>query len=168
MLWHSVRCGAYLGHRLIPIRFILAGGVVLALFFGAGVIYKRGYNAAMIEMRLENAQKTIEAVRKVAAKESALRDELVKQQKESDDAKNNLLRQRDAVIASLRNRPERPASMPASAPDSVACTGTSLYRTDAEFLTGEAARADNLRIDLQACQRAYDQAVEVTKPYSRP
>jgi hypothetical protein len=49
----------------------------------------------------------------------------------------------------LRNRPDR---MPeASRQACPGATGAELSRPDAEFLVGEAARADQLRADLEAC-----------------
>jgi hypothetical protein len=62
--------------------------------------------------------------------------------------------QRDAALASLRDRAERSA-LPASGGAAQACagaTGASLSRPDAEFLVGLAARADDLRAALERCQ----------------
>lgn len=36
------------------------------------------------------------------------------------------------------------------------CNGSSLYAEDAEFLIREAARADEIRIGLEACYKQYD------------
>jgi len=59
----------------------------------------------------------------------------------------------DALVQ-LRQRPARPKT---EAPDTAACgTGRSLYAEDAEFLIREAARADELRIGLEACYNQYD------------
>lgn len=67
------------------------------------------------------------------------------------------------LTSSLRNKPERPAgAMPESAAGSVACTGEQLYRSDGEFLVGEAARADKLRLELSECRALYDAAVDLT------
>lgn len=59
----------------------------------------------------------------------------------------------------LRKRPERPTGMPDTG--RVACaggTGAELSRPDAEFLAGEAARADELRAGLAACYQVIDGA----------
>lgn len=80
--------------------------------------------------------------------------------------KNNELARLNTTVRrlsdSLRNRPERPA-VPASAAvgdGAGGCTGATLYRSDSEFLIGEASRADTLRIALKACQDAYRAASE--------
>lgn len=68
---------------------------------------------------------------------------------------------RDAAVRELRNRPDR---MPAAA--TAACagsTGAELSRPDAEFLAGEAARADSLAADLGTC-RAWIETVTKDRP----
>ena len=62
-----------------------------------------------------------------------------------------------ADLASLRNRPERTADL--SAIPGARCsgaTGAELSRSDAEFLVGEAARADEIRAGLAACYAVID------------
>lgn len=62
------------------------------------------------------------------------------------------------ALDGLRSRPDRaPGGMPADA--RAACaggTGAELSRADAEFLVGEAARADEQRAGLAACYRVID------------
>jgi len=81
----------------------------------------------------------------------------------NDNAENHALDLRvDELRKRLRDRPERPdpgaSGVPALAGDRGAgsgnsgCLGTELYRSDGEFLTGLAARADKLRIALRACR----------------
>ena len=66
---------------------------------------------------------------------------------------------RDRLLASLRDRPERPAGgadMPDGAASGAGCTGAGLARPDAEFLVGYAADAERLQSALATCQAAYD------------
>lgn len=56
------------------------------------------------------------------------------------------------AIGQLRSRPDRTQG----APNGQGGTGLSLYASDAEFLTREAARADVLREALDACYKQYD------------
>lgn len=155
---------------MIPLTWRI-GAVVLAalgLFVGVKVaeriVYQRGYNAAMQAVRLENAERTLAAVQKAVKAERELSDKITNRLKESDHEKTRIRRDLAAALASLRNRPERPASdVPTDSSNGVACTGASLFRSDAEFLVWEAARADQLRIDLQACQAAYDATREMTE-----
>lgn len=56
------------------------------------------------------------------------------------------------ALGSLRDRPERPRDLPAAArADCAGGTGAELSRPDAEFLSREAARADELRAGLETC-----------------
>jgi hypothetical protein len=66
--------------------------------------------------------------------------------------------QLDTALASLHNRPNRPATsnVPKTAITCKGATGAELSRPDAEFLTRESARADRLRSALDACYKQYD------------
>lgn len=79
--------------------------------------------------------------------------------------KNRIAADMQRTIDGLRKRADRPEgyTVPTSPADAVACTGASLFKQDAEFLVREAARADQLRSDLSACQAAYDEAVTLTQ-----
>ena len=83
----------------------------------------------------------------------------------SSHEKNRIAADMQRTIDSLRNRADRPEnySVPTSSADPLACTGASLFRSDAEFLIRESSRADQLRADLSACQAAYDEAVTLTQ-----
>jgi hypothetical protein len=56
------------------------------------------------------------------------------------------------AISSLRSRPSS-ATKTINGQD---CNGSALSAPDAEFLIREAARADQIRIGLQACYQQYD------------
>jgi hypothetical protein len=56
------------------------------------------------------------------------------------------------AVSELRKRPSRtPETNPGQGR-----TGASLYSQDAEFLIREAARADQIRVGLDACYKQYD------------
>lgn len=84
------------------------------------------------------------------------------------DEKNRITADLRAALDSVRNRPQRPAAgggaVPPGAADPVACTGAGLFRSDAEFLVRESARADGLRLQLSACQAAYNAAALMAAP----
>ena len=62
-----------------------------------------------------------------------------------------------ADLAGLRNRAERPADLSAIPGNRcTGATGAELSRSDAEFLVGEAARADEIRAGLAACYAVID------------
>ena len=60
-----------------------------------------------------------------------------------------------SALGELRQRQDRPSG-PDTTRDCKGTTGAELSRQDAEFLTREAARADQLRSALELCYRQYD------------
>ena len=56
------------------------------------------------------------------------------------------------AISELRKRPSRSEQ----AANGQGCNGSSLYAEDAEFLIREAARADEIRVGLDACYKQYE------------
>ena len=83
----------------------------------------------------------------------------------------NIDRRLGAALRELRARPARPeagASVPEVAipgQGSRSCSGSGLFREDAEFLAREAARADRLRAALRECYGTYDAAsVQAEQP----
>jgi len=99
---------------------------------------KDAVELALTEERA-NQEKANAAIRKQAADQAAI---------------NTRLR---ADLAGLRNRPERSGDLSAvSRPGCTGATGAELSRSDAEFLVGEAARADEIRAGLAACYAVID------------
>jgi len=95
------------------------------------------------------------------ASEAARKDEHDKQEKVNETlrsqntqlAKNNT--DLNAALVRLRDRPLRPAG-DNPRPECQGATGRELSREDAEFLTREAARADDIRTGLEACYQVMD------------
>ena len=56
------------------------------------------------------------------------------------------------AVSELRQRPSRTAETSVGS----GCNGTSLFAEDSEFLVREAARADEIRVGLQACYKQYE------------
>jgi len=56
------------------------------------------------------------------------------------------------AVSELRKRPSRATETA----DRKGCNGASLYAEDSEFLVREAARADEIRVALQACYKQYE------------
>lgn len=89
-----------------------------------------------------------------------------RQEKERDKASIGAAQRRIAYL--LRNRPQRPADMSSSAAAVAAdqggpqCTGAGLFRPDAEFLAGQAARADETRIALKECYAWHDSVLNAS------
>lgn len=134
---------------------ILAAVLAVASAFALGSYSGRGEERTAWTARIEKER---------ADAAQAARAEEHRQQEQINDT----LRKQNATLGrvnaglrrdidGLRNRPERPAGMPPSGrSDCSGGSGAELSRPDAEFLVGEAARADELRAGLDACYAVID------------
>ena len=147
-------------------RWVIGAIVTLVLLAGA---WWKGYSSGKQNIQqkwdAERAQqqlahaKLVDLVRKT---EQQLQQNADRHQQEKRDAIDRLTRQHRALVDSLRDRPQRPTAAGAvsggagAAQSQPGCTGAELHREDAEFLVREAARADTLRAELEACYVQYD------------
>lgn len=88
----------------------------------------------------------------VREKEHEYQAEADKIRKEKDAQITAINSQLVDAISSLRSRPSS-ATKTINGQD---CNGATLSAPDAEFLIREAARADQIRVGLQACYQQYD------------
>jgi hypothetical protein len=143
--------------------------VLIALVSGLGYItYNHIYDkgAASVQVKWDK----IEAERSVIIAEQESKKALAElAMKKESDAQLRLLNEKNkslnatvvAITRELRNRPNRPSStnVPGNTTPEPTCTGSTgkeLYRADAEFLIGEAARAERLIILLESCKAQYN------------
>ena len=91
--------------------------------------------------------------------EKTIRDKEHQYQSDADKIRNDKDAQIKAIntqlvdaVSELRKRPSRTAETS----NGKGCNGASLYAEDSEFLVREAARADTIRIALQACYDQYE------------
>lgn len=94
--------------------------------------------------RTERVQKTLDASHRLALKEKDVKITSIERNLRSD-------------IERLRNREVRPNVVTITETRET-CTGTGLYREDAEFLTREAARAEKVRIERDYYWQQYENA----------
>lgn len=104
----------------------------------------------------QQAQKALEIER-----ENKYQEALVKSQKEKENAIKDLNKRHASIVSGLQQRTQRPTDKETPSPSPV-CTGTGstgdrLYREDAEFLIGEAARAEVIKQALRACRQQLEQ-----------
>ena len=88
----------------------------------------------------------------IRAKEHQYQADADKIRKEKDAQINAINSQLVDAISQLRKRPSRSTETS----NGQSCNGASLYAEDAEFLVREAARADQIRVALQACYNQYE------------
>jgi hypothetical protein len=91
--------------------------------------------------------------------EKTIRDKEHQYQSDADQIRKNKDAQIKAIntqlvdaVSELRKRPSRATETSYGK----GCNGTSLYAEDSEFLIREAARADEIRVALEACYKQYE------------
>lgn len=148
--------------------FILGATLAVAAA-GAGGLYK-GHELGMAEVQQAwDKEKTQQYAAYAEAQESARQKEQEMQasadklRKEKDAEIRNINARATALANSVRERPSRPSPETSTMPSTTSagcaptsCTGAGLSREDAQFLAGEAARADELRAALKQCHAQYD------------
>ena len=132
-------------------RYLIIGGIAIAL---AGGLWLHGnyHGRSVMKLKIEQANnRALEKRQELQEKTDAIIQDQA-------DKLANIASERDAALERLRSRPDR---MPETAQaECQGATGAELSRTDAEFLTGLAARADELRQALTACYRYADSLQE--------
>lgn len=107
-------------------------------------------------LEYQNAQKAL-----MIEQENKYQDMLVQSLKEKENAIKDLNKRHSVIVNSLQQRPSRQYSneAPSSPPvcTGTASTGDRLYREDAEFLIGEATRAEVIKQALRACRQQLEQ-----------
>jgi type IV secretory pathway TrbF-like protein len=127
-----------------PLLYLKLGAMAIALV-GAGYLgYSFEHNRFMAFKAKITEQTRIKEIQSQAAADQI--------RKEKDDQIKLINRQLNDAISELRKRPSRTET----ASHGQSCNGASLYAEDAEFLIREAARADEIRIGLDACYKQYD------------
>ena len=132
------------------VKYILQ--VVFALFIGY-ISYDYGYKTAYNKQ----ANSYIKQLKDQEVKYQDLQKKFVLTQLDKENEIKAINSKHDAIISSLRNRPER-TTIKENNDCSAVCsragsTGEQLFREDAEFLIGEASKAMILRESLTACRR---------------
>jgi hypothetical protein len=144
-------------------------GFVLAAAAAGGAGLYQGREIGMAEVQhkwdKERAQQEAEYAAAQAAareKEQSLQANADQLRQEKDREIRNLNARASALSNSLRERPSRTTTESSTVSSTAnvgasasGCNGSGLSREDAEFLVGEAARAEQLKAALRQCQAQY-------------
>ena len=132
----------------LPISsYLMIGLAVVAM---AGIGYGRYEHNVFEEYKAEE-------IKNAREKEHQMQDATEQIRKDKDAQINAINNQLANALIELRSRPSRTSQISSNGQNG---TGSTLFAEDAEFLTREAARADQIRTALDACYKQYD---EVTK-----
>jgi hypothetical protein len=126
---------------------------LIALFIGY-VCYDYGYKTASNKQAKIYEKQLVE--QEIKNQELAKKVTLIQLDKENEI--KTLNSKHNAIVVSLRNRPERSDVPKETNSCTSVCAGTGstgqqLFREDAEFLIGEAAKAEVLKQSLITCRR---------------
>ena len=138
-------------YKIIAVAVIWLLSIIIPswLSYGAGVDKE-----ATKFLKYRQSQQTL-----VLEQQEQHKVKLTEQLKDKEDAIKSINQRHATIVSGLRQRTERPVASVSGKEVSSApvCTGTGstgeqLYRQDAEFLIGEAAKADILREALKTCR----------------
>jgi hypothetical protein len=143
---------------MVKYVFILAGVMLLNyLSYDYGRLkYNNKLEQYKLEQSIINNQKIIE----LSKQNSEIQKKFVLNNLEKDREIYNLNQRNAAIISSLQSRPQRTASNPTTntkepttEPTGAGSTGQQLFREDAEFLIGEATKAEIIKKSLISCRK---------------
>ncbi len=131
--------------------------VIVSLLCSLFLSYDYGYKSAdnlASEYKTKRLQDDVDFLTKVNNENDRLTKLVVKNKKDKENEIASINRKHDAIVSSLQQRTNR---IQETTTTPIVCTGTGstgdrLYREDAEFLIGEAARAETLKQALLECR----------------
>ena len=130
---------------------------LIAYIVAVTLVFFAGWTVNGWRYEKKEAAQKIAQEQAIAAKEKANQQTADQIRKDKDAQINAINTQLFSALTQLRNRPSRSQYSTNVGQDG---TGATLFAEDAEFLIGEAARADKLRTALTACYAQYDQVTE--------
>lgn len=131
----------------IGLKQVLWGAAFLSTFIAGWVVNGWRYDS-MYHKMYKNAQNVTYTLQKQLDEEREKKHAEIK----AIDSKYK------SAVAELRNRPSRNVT---TTENRKTCTGAELSREDAEFLVGEATRADKIVVELNHCYIAYENARKI-------
>lgn len=154
-------------------RFVPAVAAVATLVGSVWYAHSVGRSSGAAEVQarwtqeqLLTAQATAKLLAEARAKESELNDKITQLNLRARNETNRIRAEHDALVDSLRNRPEARAGdpgVPEGARAGVGCTGAGLSQPDALFLGRLAADAARTQAALDQCVGQYE-AVKKAQP----
>jgi uncharacterized protein YifE (UPF0438 family) len=133
---------------------IIAALIVLGALLGLHYYDKE---QALSSIRSEYTLKSKEIITRTERATQALEASTRKSIKDKENELQNVVANRDAALLRLQHRAVRPSVITVTEVRET-CTGRSLFREDAEFLTREASRADKILIERDFYYDKYEEA----------
>ncbi len=144
--------------------YLLAALIATGGLYGAHrVIVHNEVADAVLLVEAKYQKQLINAASEAHKTETKLELSALALEKVKDEQINSITVERDAALKRLRNRPVRPSTpdTPKDLEAGQACTARELYREDAEFLTREAARAEQVMAERNYYYQQYEKVRKV-------
>lgn len=146
--------------------FLVGALIAIAVAGGAGYVKGTAHGKAVVQAawdaeRIQQQEAHAKALQESIQKQQALQADADQLRQEKDRETRDLLARNTALNNSLRNRPQRPATVAGAVPGTASagsggCTPRELYREDSEVVVGLAREADEIRLALKQCYAQYE------------
>jgi len=146
--------------------FLVGALIAVAVAGGAGYVKGTAHGKAVVQAewdaeRLRQQEAHTKALQESIQKQQALQADADQLRQEKDRETRDLLARNTALNNSLRDRPQRPATVAGAVPSTASagssgCTPRELYREDSEVVVGLAREADEIRLALKQCYAQYE------------
>lgn len=157
----------------IAVYIVCIAIAVFGLFYLHNKQVDKAVNAAYTQMENESNKRLLTLMKKADAESIELKAKIKEQQDEKQIAIDDINKRHAAIIAGLRNRPERPTSQgnyTASTGNAESTAGAypaELFREDAEDFAAIGKAADELKIYLLQCYRQYDEVKDSVEKFNQ-
>ena len=144
--------------NLLTNKFVLYTLLSLSVLFGVYVWHTNAIECAVLMKSMEYEKIIQEQAIKAKDLESKLKQDSLDQLAKKEDELKDINIKLDAAIERLRDRNSRKDAGTKPSKNPGTCTGTELYREDAEFLTREASRAESILVERDYYYQQYENA----------
>ena len=146
--------------------FLVGAIIAVAVAGGAGYVKGTAHGKAVVQAawdaeRIQQQEAHAKALQESIQKQQVLQADADQLRQEKDRETRDLLARNTALNNSLRDRPQRPATVAGAVPSTASagssgCTPRELYREDSEVVVGLAREADEIRLALKQCYAQYE------------
>ena len=153
------------------IELAIAALIAALCWWGYHTIYAHGANSVQAKWNIEKmqvAQQSLKIQTDNDLKTQKLAADFETQRSQTSEQIDTLNNHLSDALVKLRNRPDRPSqsnlsNIASTTKSPLGCTGSGLYKSDAEFLSRYANDTARLQLELKACYISYDAAREAVK-----
>ena len=158
--------------KINPYPYLFALVALVALYTGHRGIVSYEVNKAVVvaqdKLTRKHQDLLLQASTDARKTETHLENNALALEKVKNDEITRLTGQRDLAVKRLSDRPARTSTpnTPKTITNQIPCIGSQLFREDAEFLTREAYRADEVVLERDYYYKQYENARKTINDYA--